>query len=70
LFSVVARRAVVYERRSEEIEAIYRDSISLGGSGWTNQTNPWAVIKNGLVLLSLARRKRDIGAAAWRGDRM
>ena len=29
-----------------------------------------AVIKNGLVLLSLARRKRDIGAAAWRGDRM
>ena len=29
------------ERRSEEIEAIYRDSISLGGSGWTNQTSPW-----------------------------
>src|SRR5207342_614671 len=27
-----------------------------------------AVIKNGLVLLSLACRKRDIGAAAWRGD--
>ena len=29
------------ERRSEEIEVIYRDPISLGGSGWTNRTSPW-----------------------------
>jgi hypothetical protein len=44
-----------------------------GGSGWTNQTSPWPekpLFKNGLVLLSLARRKRDMGAAALRGARM
>jgi hypothetical protein len=29
-----------------------------------------AVFKNGLVFLSPDRRKRDIGAAAVRGDRM
>jgi hypothetical protein len=29
-----------------------------------------AVLKNGLVLLSPARRKRDIGAAVANGDRM
>jgi len=29
-----------------------------------------AVFKNGLVFLSPDRRKRDVGAAAVRGDRM
>jgi hypothetical protein len=29
-----------------------------------------AVLKNGLVLSSLTRRKRDIGAAVANGDRM
>ena len=41
---VVIEGAIVEERlrrRSEEIEVIYRDPISLGGSGWTNRTSPW-----------------------------
>jgi transposase len=29
------------ERRSEETEAIYRDLISLGGSGWTKPNGSW-----------------------------
>jgi hypothetical protein len=52
---------------------IFQDLISPGGSRWTNRSKPWPetpLSRMVLVFLSLARRKRDVGAAVMNGDRM
>src|SRR5712691_5933564 len=47
--------------------------ISPGGSRWTNRSKPWPQTpfsRMVLVFLSPVRRKRALGAAVMRGDRM
>ncbi|WP_162820620.1 hypothetical protein [Microvirga calopogonii] len=52
---------------------IFQDLINPGGCGSANRTQPWPCLplfEKGAAVLSLARRKRDDGAAVLNGDRM